>query len=202
MRNSLPFLLLFVALAAFGCVQSDAPILSESEIEHDRLVRPGVYLCESYEDVLAVGWDEAAMLHTFDGRPVFSVAMGGRLLVQIEADDGFMVFWASVEGGRQFTIYKLKGPVSPPVQDRYGIKVDYNERFDFHTIHGESEAVRLFMEEYAPEHMEPSGTYTFVIAANVTQQELEACEEECGEKGGGDFAVMIRGCVARCLRKR
>ncbi len=202
MRNSLPFILLFVVLAAFGCVLIDAPVVSESEIQRGRLVTPGVYQCGSCEEVLAVGWDEAAMLHTFNGWPVFSVAMGGRLLMQVETDDGFMVFWASVEGGRQFSIYDLTGPVPQPVQDSYGIEVDYNEQFDFHAIHGESGAVRRFMEEYAPEHLELSGTYTFVVAANVTQQELEACEAECGEKGGGDFAAMIRGCVVHCVGKR
>lgn len=202
MRNSLPFILVFVVLAVFGCVQSDVPILSESEIRRGRLLAPGVYLCESCEDVLAVGWDDESMLHTYDGRLVFSVAIGDRRLAQIETEDGFMLFWLSTEGGRQFTIYDLKGPVAPAVQERFGITVDYNERSDFHTIHGESGAVRRFMEEYAPEHIEPSGTYTFVIAGNVTQQKLEACEAECSEEGGSDFVEMVRGCVARCVGRR
>ncbi|MFW5733632.1 MAG: hypothetical protein ACOCWR_01090 [Oceanidesulfovibrio sp.] len=58
--------------------------------------------------------------------------------------------------------------------------MEYEKRFDFHTICGESAGVRRFMEEYAPEHMEPAGSYEFVITADVTQHELEDCVAEWG----------------------
>ncbi|MFW5733633.1 MAG: hypothetical protein ACOCWR_01095 [Oceanidesulfovibrio sp.] len=78
-------------------MRSDVPILFESEIEHGRLVAPGVYVCESCEDVLAVGWDAEAMLHTFQGSAIHSVRVGERRLVEIASEDGYALLWGCGE---------------------------------------------------------------------------------------------------------
>lgn len=197
MRNPLPYLIVLVLLAA-GCVQSDAPIIGESEAERGRILTPGVYLCESREDSVAIGWDERAMLHVFDGEHVLTQTINGRRLVQIKSEDDYMLFWATVEDGRGFIMFDLTGDVDPATQKQYGVDVEYDEEHDFHTLHGESANIRRFMLEYAPEHMQESAVYTLVIAANITQKALEDCEDACAEQHDGDYVAMVRGCVARC----
>ncbi|QJT09268.1 hypothetical protein [Oceanidesulfovibrio marinus] len=198
MRNPLPYLIVLVMLAA-GCVQSDAPIFEESEAQRGRIVTPGVYLCESCEDAVAVGWDESAMLHVFDGEHVLSKEINGRRLVQIKSGNDYMLFWTAVEEGRRFIMFDLSGDVDPAAQKQYGVDVEHDEEHDFHTLHGESAAIRRFMLEYAPEHMQEAGVYSLVIAADITQKTLEACEDACNEQHGeSDYSEMVRGCVARC----